>query len=273
MQYLLPIVLLVLSGCTTLPSPEKREAVADHLAQARDWHAITLQAGAFNLVAYLPSTKKLEPRLTVYIEGDGFAWASLSQPSLDPTPLNPIGLKLALAHPNGNVAYLARPCQYVSSETSGCPQRYWTHARFSPEVIEAESAAISQLKRDFNAHTLTLVGYSGGGAVAALVAARRTDVTRLITVAGNLDPQAWALYQHIQPLIGSLDPVDEIEPLSKIKQWYFVGGKDSVIPPTLVMSFANRFPSERRPVVIVEPLFDHQCCWVENWAQLIEQIH
>jgi hypothetical protein len=51
--------------------------------------------------------------------------------------------------------------------------------------------------------------------VAALVAARRTDVDRLVTVAGNLDPTAWAVYQHIQPLTGSLNPADEVDALSR----------------------------------------------------------
>jgi hypothetical protein len=49
--------------------------------------------------------------LTVYIEGDGFAWLSRSQASYDPSPLNPVGLELALRHPLGESAYLARTCQ------------------------------------------------------------------------------------------------------------------------------------------------------------------
>jgi hypothetical protein len=234
---------------------------------------MTIRAEPFNLVSYLPVPQKTGQRLTVYIEGDGFAWISESQPSLDPTPLNPIGLKLALADQNGNAVYLARPCQYIDAEANGCAQRYWTGARFSPEVIASENEAISQLKSRFRAQTLTLVGYSGGGATAALVAARRTDVARLITVAGNLDPQSWAVYHHIQPLIKSLNPVDEIAGLTAIRQWHFVGGKDNVIPPSLVESYAARFPVGQRPAVLIEPTFDHQCCWAENWALLMEQVH
>lgn len=38
----------------------------------------------------------------VYIEGDGHAWNQRGRPSLDPTPKNPVGLKLAASdsHPN-----------------------------------------------------------------------------------------------------------------------------------------------------------------------------
>jgi hypothetical protein len=44
--------------------------------------------------------------------------------------------------------------------------------------------------------------------VASLVAARRHDVVRLVTVAGNLDHLAWTTLHGVSPLTGSLNPAD-----------------------------------------------------------------
>jgi dienelactone hydrolase len=258
------------SACATIPSLEARRAIADSIAADHNWEAGILASGHFNFVAYAPRQIRSADTLTVYIEGDGFAWVTGARPSNDPTPRNPLALRLALAQPFGNAAYLARPCQYVGTGASHCEQRYWTGSRFSAEVVHAQSLALDILKRRFGAQRLTLVGYSGGGAVAALLAARRSDVERLITVAGNLDHRAWTAYHRIRPLTGSLDPVDESNALRRVRQWHFAGGKDTVIPPGLVQEFAQRFPAYARPVVHIEPDFDHSCCWAGDWPRLYE---
>ncbi len=272
MKILLILLSLCLAACTNFPSPAERHSHADTLAHTHGWKAVTLPAGAFKLVAYLPEEPSLAEPLAIYIEGDGFAWISGSQASDDPTPRDPLTLRLALAHPEGNSAYLARLCQYVDAEASGCSSRYWTEMRFAPEVIAATNQAIDRLKQAFNASRLTLVGYSGGGTVAALAAARRTDVERLVTVAGNLDQRAWTTYHRIRPLTGSLNPADEVDALRNVRQWHFVGGRDRNITPELVQGFVNLFPENLRPVIQVEPEFDHQCCWASNWPRLFQRV-
>jgi hypothetical protein len=266
-------IALFLSACASPPTPAARRDIADSVATGRGWQRLVVPADAFELAVYVPTVQEPRAMLTVYIEGDGFAWVSPSQPSSDPTPNHPVGLELALAHPRGNATYLARPCQYVvDAAASGCGQRYWTQARFAPEVIDAENNALDALKVRFHAEQLTLVGYSGGGAVAALLAARRSDVTRLITVAGNLDHAGWTRHHHVEPLTSSLNPADMVNALKGIRQWHFVGGMDRIIPPALVESFAARFPDSHRPRVLVEPGYDHVCCWVQNWSRLMQQV-
>lgn len=261
-------LLVFCSGCATIPSPEERRVIADSLAVGHDWQAGVLPVDGFDLVAYAPRRIQAADTLTVYIEGDGFAWVTGVRPSSDPTPRDPLALRLALAQPFGNAAYLARPCQYVDAARSGCRQRYWTGSRFAAEVVHAESLALDSLKRRFGAQRLTLVGYSGGGAIAALLAARRGDVERLITVAGNLDHRAWTAHHRILPLAGSLSPSDETEALRGVRQWHFAGDKDMVIPPGLAKGYAQRFPVGAQPVVQVESGFDHRCCWAESWPRL-----
>jgi hypothetical protein len=269
-RYFSILLSLLLSACATIPTSSERKATADGLVQARGWRAERVTSGPFDLVTYSPNAPKRSTLLTVYIEGDGFAWISQALASSDPTPRDPLALRLALAQPDESAAYLARPCQYVDAEVTGCALRYWTNARFSDEVVVASNIAIDSLKRRFKAEKLILVGYSGGAAVAALVAARRQDVALLVSVAGNLDPLAWTRYHHLQPLSGSLNPVDEAGALQRIPQIYFAGEHDRNLPPALVRAYASKL-SSGNPPVLVEPGFDHQCCWITRWPTLWRQ--
>ena len=262
------LLLLLLAACTTVQAPHARQAQADALAVAMGWQASRIPAGPFELVAYAPRIIQPAGTLSVYIEGDGFAWVSGSTPSADPTPREPIALKLALAHPAGNAAYLARPCQYVDAERSGCAQHYWTRGRFAPEAIEAADLALDALKIRFGARQLVLVGYSGGGAVAVLLAARRDDVVQLVTVAGVLDHREWTAHHGVEALSGSLNAADVAERLARLPQIHFVGGKDRVIPPELAQRWPRPFAGLGNANLRIIPGFDHLCCWAEQWPSL-----
>jgi hypothetical protein len=267
---LLLLLVLWLSACSTLPSPSERAEVAELLAAQAGWKKVSIDTDHFTLLAYLPSMIKSTETLTIYIEGDGFAWVNASTPSFDPTPINPLALKLALLD-NVPSAYLARPCQFVHEKQRNCSQKYWTSHRFSPEVIHSTSQAIDQIKHQFGAEKLIFVGYSGGGAVAALVAAQRQDVMRLITIAGNLNHQAWTSTHHLSPLVGSLNPADNWQPLQAIAQTHFVGGKDQEMGEFVAQTYAAKYPAALKPNIIVMPDFDHYCCWQAHWPELKNQ--
>jgi len=263
------LALLALASCISSPLAE-RQSKADLLVASKGWHKLRLPAVEFALTAYVPSKIAATDTLTIYIEGDGLAWLTRSVASDNPTPRHPVGLELATRHPHNAVAYLARPCQYVDQQDWGrCKQAYWTSDRFAPEVITASNLAIDTIKQRFGAKRLVLVGYSGGGAVAALIAARRHDVAQLVTVAGNLDHHAWTNSHHVQPLKGSLNPADAWQGLQGIPQLHLVGGKDKNITVEVVESFAARFPAQHRPIIKVVPDADHACCWAEKWPALL----
>ena len=271
--FLISLLFLVLcSGCAG-PAPAQRRAHADALADAAGWRRLTLPAAPFVLAAYVPPAQAPAPLLAIYIEGDGHAWATPHTPSNDPTPVQPVALQLALRHAASTgsaVAYLARPCQYRdAADTTACPARYWTSARYAPEVIAATSLAIDQLKQRAGARRLLLVGFSGGGAVAALVAARRDDVAQLVTLAADLDTAEWARLQRLQALDGSLNPADFWQRLQGLPQRHFAGADDLVVPPAVALAYAARFPPGQRPPVTVLPGVDHQCCWLDRWPQLL----
>ncbi|MES2880373.1 MAG: alpha/beta hydrolase [Pseudomonadota bacterium] len=260
---------LALTGCALAPSPQERRALADELAHQKGWQAESIAAEPFTLLAYRPLRVVPVETLTVYIEGDGLAWLDGSTPSPDPTPRQPLALKLALAHPGANAAYLARPCQFRGDAEAGrCSQAYWTNKRFAPEVIAASNSAVDVLKAQFGARHIQLVGYSGGGAVAALVAARRQDVSLLVTVAGNLDTQAWTRLMRISPLTGSLNPADARAQLAHIRQVHYSGEADQVVPPAMAEAFVAGFWNAPRPEIRVIKGYGHTCCWAENWTSL-----
>lgn len=255
-------------GCVSAPSPSSRVIDAQELAAQKGWSEQIISAGSFDLLAFHPPIIQTGERLTIYIEGDGFAWATSSQPSTNPTPINPVALTLALAHPAGTAAYLARPCQYTMPRGNVCNQRYWTNSRFAPDVIDAMNSAISALKYTFGARDLVLVGYSGGAAIAALVAARRDDVVELVTVAGNLDHRAWTSHHRIAPLSGSLNPADVAGRIAGIPQTHFIGERDRVIPPILALQWPAGFAGSDRGNIRIVKSFDHSCCWERSWSQL-----
>jgi pimeloyl-ACP methyl ester carboxylesterase len=271
---------LLVSGCA-VTSPDSRRGNALNLAAAAGWQASKLKAGRFTLLALHPlppaplspsTASRPAKELAIFIEGDGLAWLNTTTPSLDPTPRNPAGLRMALAETRRTAVYLARPCQYTASpEAERCTVKDWTAARFSLEMVTAMDQAVSQLKQAFGAERLVLVGYSGGGAIAALLAARRTDVSRLVTVAAVLDTAAWTQQQGVSPLDASLNPADEWRSLRGLPQLHFVGGQDNQTGRAAVQPFVDRFARSQSPSVIrvvEEPAFTHACCWAEEWPRL-----
>ena len=173
-------------------------------ARARDggFTLKQLHVGGFELMAFhrgLAGAKSL----IVYVEGDGRVARTRTKLAKDPTPRQPVALSLALADPSPAVLYVARPCQYLNEEQLAlCHPRYWALARYADEVIAATSEVVDwALESTSNPGArLGMVGYSGGGAVAALVAARRDDVDWLVTVAGLLDHQKWTAMHELTPL-------------------------------------------------------------------------
>lgn len=254
-------------GCSHQAWLSPRE-LAGSIADKAGLESRRLDSGQFLLTSFQSSGPPTDDTLAVYIEGDGASWVSPQIPPADPTPTNPVALILASRDAHRPVAYIARPCQYLDkSSLSSCHPRYWTGSRFSSEVVDAIDTAVSAAKLSHGARQVRLVGFSGGGVLAALVALRRQDVESLITVAAPLDIAAWAAFHRITPLAGSLNPVDSMAALSGIRQWHLVGEKDSVVPPAYVKQLQERMPFARFRSI---PGYSHVCCWAENWPALVD---
>ncbi|MCZ6523615.1 MAG: alpha/beta hydrolase [Alphaproteobacteria bacterium] len=266
------LCLCALAGCAAAELLEGKRARAVRLATEAGWRTLELEAGRFTLTAFHKGFEGRPAELVVYIESDGDAWRNRFQLAADPTPANPLALRLALADPAPSVLYLGRPCQYTRPATAqNCHPAYWAGQRYAEAVINSIDVAIDQVKRVAAARAVVLVGYSGGGAVAALVAARRDDVARLITVAANLDHAAWTAHHRLAPLSGSLNPADHAERLQSLPQVHFAGAKDRVVPPHIVEAYLERMGEGAGARLVVVEGADHDCCWVEAWPDLLRR--
>lgn len=252
------LVALVISGCTTPVSITK-------VAQASNLTPVLIGDGPFRIQSLQPKAGHFT-KLRVYIEGDGRAWVTSSQPSADPTPLSAMLIKLATADP-APAAYLARPCQFIDS--LNCRPAVWTDQRFSREAIDSMNSALDALKLRFAVEQFELVGYSGGAAVALILAGERDDVFQVQTIAGNIDPVAWAQAKQLSPLSGSLDPLAYHAKLRVIPQRHFVGSADEVIAASLVRKYAYKL--QALCLQIVEVQADHYDGFASAWAALNQQ--
>ena len=180
------VLSFVLAGCVAM-SPGYH--AADAIASNSRFQKKYVKTSLCTITSFYRFDKPGAP-LTLYIEGDGFAWRTRRELSDDPTPRHMLVLSLAAIDPSENVAYIARPGQSTASGVPDCDAAYWSGKRFSEEAVRAIDSVIDHLKAESGAREINLVGYSGGAAIAVLIAARRSDIASLRTIAGNLDQVA-----------------------------------------------------------------------------------
>jgi hypothetical protein len=143
-----PLLLALLVPAALAACASSRQAEGPELARAAGWHWRIMPAGAFDL-AVASSRRGGGDTLTVYLEGDGLAYVWRGQPALDPTPTDPVALRLALADPGKTpVAWIGRPCQYTLPDHGRhCQSAEWTGRRYAPEILDSIGAALDALKR------------------------------------------------------------------------------------------------------------------------------
>ena len=226
----------------------------------------------FIVYGAIKTEKRPSNTLIVYLEGDGSAWRQKSEPARDPTPRKPLALWLALKDPAARILYLARPGQFQRAEDPQCRLAYWSLARYSEKVVKTFNTIIDRVKKEMQVQKIGLLGYSGGGVLAALLAARRDDVCWLATVASNLDHKLWCAWHKVTPLKDSLEPKKFTDTLQKIPQIHFAGGRDQIVPPEIIQSYVDAMPKKKFIKISIEEQFDHHCCWLKEWPRLLKMI-
>ncbi len=251
----------MLSACTVGGAAQKNIQTALPIEfKVQKYHTST-----FTLHGLLRAPKVNNDSLHVYIEGDGLAWISRTKPSTNPTPTDDVTLSLAKHDPsNAAVLYLARPCQYVQGQDRRlCQRKFWTSHRLAPEVITALNEAIDKAKQDTNAKDVVLVGFSGGGAAAVLVAAKRNDVKFLGSVAGLLDHEKWTNWHNVSPLSGSLNPVEFVQQVQSIPQKHISGLSDDIVPTSTQDPFCKKLNQADACESIAG--VNHYSPWYQYW--------
>lgn len=218
------------------------------------WKRMMFTGGNHIIMGFAPPDLQYADTLNIFIEGDGMP-----------------GTALALAQSTGgNSVYLARPCQYLeSTRFNSCDKAIWTSHRYSQEVVDSMNRAITAVKIRYQAKSVRLIGYSGGGAVASIIAVKRPDVDLLLTVAGNLDHKRWTDYNASQPLIGSLNPIDFSKALEAIPQIHLIGERDDVVPGSVLASYLSKLEKFDKVTSRIIVGANHTCCWSMAVAEVL----
>jgi hypothetical protein len=204
-------------------------------------------------------------RVHVYLEGDGLPWLG-GLPSRDPTPRKPLALAL-MARDRTTSLYLGRPCYHGLRNEPGCTSELWTSARYSPTVVGSMATAMRRIVAAEGIDEIVWLGYSGGGSLAVLLARHFAESIAVVTVAANLDIDAWADGAGDTRLSGSLNPARETPLPARIVQIHYAGGRDRVVPVDVV----RRGVSGSARLIVV-PEFDHVCCWERAWPEILSQL-
>jgi hypothetical protein len=231
------------------------------LAAERGLRADVVTGGAFRhlVLSRAPATGAI---LHVYLDGDGVPWLG-GHPVIDPTPRDPLVLDLLSLDP-GPAVYLGRPCYHGLGDEGSCPPALWTTARYSQAVVVSMAAAAQRLRAARGAERIVWLGYSGGGALAVLLAAHVPQTAGVVTVAANLDIDAWADQQRTARLTDSLNPARQPPLPAQVVQRHYVGGRDRTVP----VEVARRGAA----VIVVVPDYDHRCCWTALWVAVLAEV-
>lgn len=261
MRYALYVLVLTLYACA---GPLQR---ADSLARSGGLIPLTLHGAGFEHFAYARVTDG-DALLVLFIEGDGTPWVHGGRViAVDPTPHTPVALALA-AHTPGSVLYLGRPCYFAARSDPACSARWWTSDRYAPEVVASLQAAATRFMAMHRLHRVLLVGCSGGGTLAVLLARRLPQVAGVISIAGNLDPEEWTREHGYLPLTGS-DPALEPPLPRQLPQWYLLGGRDTNVSEAMAARYLARVPADR---IWRYPQLDHTCCWLSVWPEVYARV-
>lgn len=259
------ICFLMLGGCVSSPSFQ-----FDEFANAHGFDRLIREGRGFShLLLTAGWDRRQLKRLHVYLDGDGTPWLGPGRPAGDPTPHNPLVLRLAALDPNP-ILYLGRPCYAGFSASPECHPWYWTHGRYSRSVVDSLSDVLRRVIREKSVEEVVLIGFSGGGTLAMLMADQIPQVRTVVTLAANLDILRWATLHGYSQLAGSLNPADLPALPPRIEQWHWVGELDRNVPPGLVKDGLARQHLGIR--VRVLPGVDHRCCWEGRWLEMLREM-
>jgi pimeloyl-ACP methyl ester carboxylesterase len=260
MRVVVACLSVLVSACASNAERIEDLARASHLTRTM------FDAEGFRTLIYMKPNAAAADRLTIFLEGDGIPWRAGIVPSTDPTTARPVAMQLLIRTP-GAGAYVTRPC-YHALPSERCTPALWTNARYSAEVVDAMAATVREAVRLAGAREILLVGYSGGGTLALLIAERLTHVAGVVTLAANLDTQSWAERHGYLPLEGSLNPAAS----DREHRWpeiHLMGGQDTVVPLATTAAYFSRYPNAQRWPF---PQHGHVCCWVDEWEGLWERM-
>jgi alpha-beta hydrolase superfamily lysophospholipase len=140
--------------------------------------------------------------------------------------------------------------------------------RYSESVVASMAEATRTIIAGHQGLEITLVGYSGGGVLALLVADRVPEVTRVVTLAANLDTEKWTARHGYLPLSSSINPAQQPTWRSDLIQIHLTGAQDHNVPPD---NHDRLRRGQNNSTFRQISDFSHDCCWVEQWPELLDE--
>lgn len=260
---LLVFVVLLMAGCATPSQRFHQEAIA------LGFQAEILSTSLFQHQIYLNQHLNQLTTLHVYLDGDGTPWRRKGWIADDPTARNPLILKL-MAQDSLSAILLGRPCYYGLQDSGLCENKYWTSHRYSQKVVSSMSDALNDWLKQHSYNEVVLVGFSGGGSLAVLMAENINLVSKVVTVAANLDIKAWSEFHGYSTLKDSLNPIDQQSLSDGIQQIHFAGKKDQIVPPFIIKKYAQ---NQKNVSYYELENQGHACCWQNQWHSILDIIN
>ena len=253
----------MLSSCANSPTKRFQE-----IALQYSFVESTINGHGFDHAIFAkPASESNEANTSpfhIYIEGDGHPFFNNRYINADPTSTRGLMLKL-MQLDSAKTALVGRPC-YHSRKSDECKNsQWWTSHRYGTKVITSMAAAIENLNTE--RRPIILIGYSGGGALASLLATKVKKVQQVLTINANLDIDAWTNTHAYTPLTGSLNPIEHISQTIHIPQLHLIGKGDRNIP---YESWAPKLSSYGADILIYDDI-DHKCCWEAIWPDILKQ--
>ena len=145
------------------------------------------------LLAYSRNLTPGAPVVHIYFEGDGQPFLGPGIAAANPNSSQLLALQLMQLDPAPSI-YLNRPCYGVNTPQLSCTPANWTTQRYSAATIQQLQRALHTIiqQQQLTSAKLVLIGHSGGGAIAMLMAQKAQNLAAIITLAGNLNTDAWA---------------------------------------------------------------------------------
>lgn len=222
----------------------------------------------FQHVIYFNHSVDGDPRLHIYIDNDGTPWLGRFLPAPDPTATRSLMLDL-MREDRAPALYLGRPCYHGMARIPPCTATWWTDARYSEAVVASLARAIENWRGKHPANRITLIGHSGGGTLAVLLANRVPGVDAVITLAANLDVEAWARHHRYSPLQTSINPAQQPSIDLQILQLHYQGTNDIVVPARTTDRYFLHNPQAERISITG---YGHQCCWALIWPTVLARL-
>ena len=169
----------------------------------------------------------------IYIEGDGRSFNVRGRTTSDPTPRSRFMRRMYAADKSPNIAYIARPCQFVMDKK--CTETDWSTGRFSETMADSVAYAIKEIA---GTRPVVLIGFSGGAMISGLIIQNHHDINvkQWVTIAGVLNHEDWTKYFGDAPLTQSLN----MNTLPRVSQLHYVAQNDKTVPYSLSKKWVGK---------------------------------